>query len=181
LTHIFIRFSFDKFLKSILELKGVDMNLPRGKLESTEEWEHAQPLDYLSKVNSDFSGVIRFFERGTAWNISFLLFENGTLIGYYSVKGDSLLDDMLYQEIERFEVEKRSFTETEMKIAKDINVEYLLQEPIRLSEMVTEVSKLEPKSTGFFPDESFVAEIKRAKKFREDFLHRRTEISANQQ
>ncbi|MBU7013319.1 MAG: hypothetical protein HXS52_09120 [Theionarchaea archaeon] len=157
------------------------MNLPRGKLESTEEWEHAQPLDYLSKVNSEFSGVIRFFERGTAWNISFLLFENGILIGYYSIKGDSSLDNMLYQEIERFEVEQRSFTETEMKIAKDINGEYLLLEPVKLSEMMTEARNAEAKSSGFFPDESFVAEIKRAKKFREDFFNRRTEISAKQQ
>ncbi|MBU6997746.1 MAG: hypothetical protein HXS41_02035 [Theionarchaea archaeon] len=157
------------------------MNLPRGKLESTEEWEHTQPLNYLSRVDSDFSGVIRFFERGTAWNISFLLFENGILIGYYSIKGDNSLDDMLYQEIERFEVEKRSFTETEMRIAKDINVEYLLQQPVKLSEMVTELAEGEPKSSGFFPDESFVAEIKRAKKFREDFFNRRTEISAKQQ
>ncbi len=149
------------------------MNLPLGTLKSTEEWEHAKPMDCLSRVDLNFSGVIRFFERGIEWNIFFLLFEEGSLIGYYAIRGNTPLEGKLYTTIERFEVEVRSFTETEMKIARTLNAESLLPVPMKLQEKPKE--ELDPISrvSSLFPDESFVAEIQRAKKFRENFLHRK--------
>ncbi|MBU7030171.1 MAG: hypothetical protein HXS48_24775, partial [Theionarchaea archaeon] len=86
------------------------MNLPRGTLESIEKWEYAPPMDYLSKVDPHFSGVIRFFERGAAWDVFFLLFEEGSLIGYYTTRGDTPLEEKLHSVIEGFEVEVRTFS-----------------------------------------------------------------------
>ena len=152
------------------------MNLPRGTLEKSEEWEDARPIDYLSRLDVYFSGVVRFFERGKEWNVFFLLFENGSVIGYYAIKGEISLEEALFTVIERFEVEERSFSVPEMKIARDINAEYLLSEPIALQKRAvkTEKTGLDSIAKGFFPDESFAAEIEKAKKFREAFMNRRT-------
>jgi hypothetical protein len=149
------------------------MNLPLGKLESDEEWEHARPIDYLSKVDLNLSGVIRFFERGKEWNIFFLLIEEGSLIGYYIIKGNTSLEEKLYSEIEKCEVEIRSFSSSEMRIARDINAEYMLAEPVILSELMPELrSAVESKSPLL--DQSLLIEIKKARKFRKEFLYRRT-------
>lgn len=152
------------------------MNLPRGTLEKSEEWEDARPIDYLSKLDVNFSGVVRFFERGKEWNVFFLLFENGSVIGFYAIKGEISLEEVLFTVIERFEVEERSFSVPEMKIARDINTEYLLSEPIALKKRAvkTEKTGLDSIAKGFFLDESFVAEIEKARKFRETFMNRRT-------
>jgi hypothetical protein len=149
------------------------MNLPLGRLESDEEWEHARPIDYLSKVDLNLSGVIRFFERGKEWNVFFLLIEEGSLIGYYIIKGDTPLEEKLYSEIQKCEVEIRSFSSSEMRIARDINAEYMLTDPIVLSELRKE---LRPgvESKNPLLDQSLLVEIKKARKFREDFLRRRT-------
>ncbi|KYK36197.1 MAG: hypothetical protein HXS46_06125 [Theionarchaea archaeon] len=148
------------------------MNLPRGTLKSIEKWEHTRPIDYLAKARLQISGVIRFFERGTAWDVFFLLIENGSLIGYYNTRGDSSLEEKLQSVIEGFEVEVRAFTSTEMEIARTLNAEYLLAEPMKISDVV-EGEETELKMGNFFPDASFLAEIKKAKQFREEFHRRR--------
>ncbi|KYK28853.1 MAG: hypothetical protein AYK19_05315 [Theionarchaea archaeon DG-70-1] len=150
------------------------MNLPRGTLESIEKWEHAPPMDYLSKVDPHFSGVIRFFERGAAWDVFFLLFEEGSLIGYYTTRGDTPLEEKLHSVIEGFEVEVRTFSPKEMEIARTLNGEYLLKPPIKIPELGREL-EAESKMRDFFPDASFIAEIKKARQFRENFHRRRSE------
>jgi hypothetical protein len=149
------------------------MNLPRGTLEKSEELKDAQPIDYLSKLDATFSGVVRFFERGKEWNVFFLLFETGSIIGYYAIKGDISLKKVLYTVIERFEIEVRSFSEAEMRIARKINTEYLLSEPVDIIKEGETEKELDSIVKGFFPDESFAAEVEKAKKFREAFLNRR--------
>ena len=149
------------------------MNLPRGTLKSTEKWEHARPIDYLSKADLNFSGVIRFFERGPAWNVFFLLFEESSVTGYYTTRGDSSLEEKLHTEMEGFEVEVRTFTPSEMEIARTLNTEYLLDTPLRVSKMLQRESDKDSKMKDLFPDLSILSEIKKAKQFREDFNRRR--------
>lgn len=151
------------------------MNLPRGTLKSTEEWENARPIDCLSKMDLDLSGVIRFFERGAAWNVFFLLIEEGCLTGYYSTRGDTPLEEMLYAVLEGFEVEVRTFTSSEMEIAHTLNAEFLLATPMKISDMLHEEPELDSKMKDLFPDASILAEIKKARQFRENFHRRRLE------
>lgn len=132
-------------------------------------------MDFLAKADLHFSGVIRFFERGPAWNVFFLLFEKGCLIGYYTTRGDVPLEEKLHAVIDGFEVEVRSFTSAEMEIARTLNDQYLFSEPMNISEMIEEEVEAEPQVRGLFPDASFLAEIKRAKQFRENFQRRRIE------
>lgn len=151
------------------------MNLPRGTLKCIEEWEHARPVDCLSKVDADFSGAIRFFERGPAWNVFFLLFEEGSLIGYYTARGDSPLEEKLQSVLEGFEVEVRTFTLSEMKIARSLNAEHLLATPVKMSDMLQKKPESDSRMKDLFPDPSILAEIKKARQFREDFHRRRME------
>lgn len=159
------------------------MNLPRGTLKNSEEWNNARPMDYFSKVESHFSGVIRFFERGPQWNVFFLLFENGSLIGYYTTRGETPLEEKLHSVIEGFEVEVRIFTETEMEIARTLNFDHLLPTPLKISEIVSEDMSEDAEAASkvreLFPDTSFLAEIRKAKQFREDFNRRRTEEASS--
>lgn len=150
------------------------MNLPRGTLKSIEEWEHAQPINCLSQVDPHFSGVIRFFERGQAWNVFFLLFEEGSLIGYYTTRGNTPLEEKLHSTVEGFEMEMRAFTPAEIEIARNLNKDYLLETPMQVSEFQKELD-VDSRIRDFFPDASFLAEIKRARQFKEDFHRRRTE------
>ena len=154
---------------------GVEVNLPRGTLTHSEEWKNARPMDYFSRVEPDFSGVIRFFERGPEWNVFFLLFENGSLIGYYTTRGDSPLEKKLQNVIEGFEVEAREFTESEMEIARTLNAEHLLPTPLKISEIMKEQMELTAEIKDFIPDATFLAEIKKAREFRESFNRRRVE------
>jgi len=151
------------------------VNLPRGMLKHSEEWKNARPMAYFSRVEPDFSGVIRFFERGPEWNVFFLLFENGSLIGYYATRGDSPLEKKLQTVIEGFEVEARVFTESEMEIARTLNAEHLLPTPLKISEILKEKIELTAEIKGFIPDAAFLAEIKKAREFRENFNRRRVE------
>ena len=159
------------------------MNLPRGTLKDSEEWNNARPMDYFSKVESHFSGVIRFFERGSQWNVFFLLCENGSLIGYYTTRGETPLEEKLHSIIEGFEVEVRIFTETEMEIARNLNFDYLLPNPVKISEIVSEDMSNEieaaSKVKDLFPDTSFLAEIRKARQFKEDFNRRRTKETSS--
>lgn len=156
-------------------MRDVGMNLPRGTLKNNDEWKNARPVDYLSKIDLDFSGVIRFFERGEDWNVIFLLVENSLIIGYYSMKENDSLEDEVYTKIEQCEVEVREFSSSEMKIAQNLNEEYLLSEPVKISELLPgKESQVQMVSENFFPDESLIVEIKKAKKFREEFLNRRS-------
>lgn len=150
------------------------MNLPRGTLKSIEKCENAQPMEYLSKVDPHFSGVIRFFERGEQWDVFFLLFEEGSLIGYYTTRGDTPLEEKLQSVIEGFEVEVRTFSHTEMELARVLNGEYLLETPVKISELLGEL-EVDSKMRDFFPDASFLAEIEKARQFRESFHRRRAE------
>jgi hypothetical protein len=154
------------------------MNLPRGTLKNNDEWKNARPVDYLAKIDLDFTGVIRFFERGEDWNVFFLLVEDTLVIGYCSIKGQGSLEDELYAKIEQCEVEIREFTPSEMKIAQDLNAEYILSEPVKISEILPgKESQVEMVSESFFPDKSLIVEIKKAKKFREEFFNRRSQAS----
>ncbi len=150
------------------------MNLPLGKLKSIEECEQARPIDYLAKTDLSFSGVIRFFERGAAWNVFFLLVEEGCLIGYYATRGDSPLEEKLHSVIDGFEVEVRAFTPSEMEIARMLNEQYLFSEPLKISEILKEEVKPESKMGGIFSD-AVLAEIEKARQFRENFHRRRVE------
>ena len=159
------------------------MNLPRGTLLDSEEWNNARPMDYFSKVEPHFSGVIRFFERGPQWNVFFLLFEEGSLIGYYTTRGETPLEEKLHGVIEGFEVEVRIFTETEMEIARTLNFDYLLPTPLKISEIVGEDMSKDTEAVSkvrdLFPDTSILAEIEKARQFREDFNRRRTEETSS--
>lgn len=132
-------------------------------------------MDFLAKADLHFSGVIRFFERGPEWNVFFLLFEKGCLIAYYTTRGDASLEEKLHAVIEGFEVEVRSFTPAEMEIARTLNDQYLFAEPMNISEMIKGEVEAEPQVRGLFPDASILAEIKRARQFRENFQRRRIE------
>ncbi|MBU7027935.1 MAG: hypothetical protein HXS48_13450, partial [Theionarchaea archaeon] len=109
-----------------------------------------------------------------AWDVFFLLFEEGSLIGYYTTRGDTPLEEKLHSVIEGFEVEVRTFSPKEMEIARTLNGEYLLKPPIKIPELGREL-EAESRMRDFFPDASFIAEIKKARQFRENFHRRRSE------
>lgn len=157
------------------------MNLPRGTLYSSEECTNIRPLDYLSRVDPDFSGSIRFFERGKAWDVFFLLVERGFLIGYNAVKGGSSLEDRLCLIIERIEVEVRVFGLREMEIARSLNPESLFPSPLQISDLVEKGTNINSKVKKHFQDDSFRSEIKEAREFGEAFRCRRmVELSSSE-
>lgn len=149
------------------------MNLPRGTLKHNEECVNTRPISYLSRIDSHFSGVIRFFERGKKWDTFFLLLEDGFLIGYYATKGDDSLEKRLRATIRRFEAEVRTLASTEMKIARSLNAEFLLPEPVRISEIIREEPTQDSRVQVLFEDASFRTEINEVKQFGEDFHRRR--------
>ena len=153
-------------------MKGVDVNLPRGTLKHSEEYVNTRPISFLSRIDSHFSGVIRFFERGKKWDTFFLLLEDGFLIGYYATRGDSL-EKRLHSAISRFEAEVRTLTLSEMKIARSLNAESLLPRPVRISEMIHEEPTQNSQVQGLSEDASFRTEINEIKQFGEDFRRRK--------
>ncbi len=155
------------------------MNLPRGTLQGCEECTHVRPVDYFMRVDSHFSGIVQFFKRGESWNVFFFLIENGFLVGFCAARGDNSLDTVLYSVIERCEVEMRTFCLHEMKTARSLNAGYLLPVSMLISDMIEENSSEEAgarmRVENPFQEVSFRAEINEARKFREDFFHRRAE------
>lgn len=149
------------------------MNLPRGPLKHDEEHVSTLPINYLSRIDSHFSDVIRFFERGKKWDIFFLLLEDGFLIGFKATRRDDSLKKRLRSTIRRFKAEVRSLTSTELKIPRSVNVESLLPRPVRISEMIHEEPTQDSRVQGLFEDAPFRTEINEVKQFREDFRRRK--------
>ncbi len=154
------------------------MDLPKGTLKRCGECRHIRPADCLLGVDSSFSGIIQLFKRGEMWNVFFFLIEDGFLIGYCAIRGDNSLESVLFRVIERCEVEMRAFCLQEMKIARSLNAECLLPMSLQISEVLEENSseetKMNLKVKSSFQGTIFRAEINEARKFREDFLRRRS-------